>query len=385
MYIPVNCNKKDYDYLMNCNKLSAKVWNLCIELNNKNKLENNQWINQSELQKQTKGCVNLHSKNIQFVLHKYLHARDSAYIKIKNKIEGAELPHRNKKYYNTGWDYQSIKVDYKNSIIKLSKPKDINNKIQKPIICHAKTIPKNIVEIELIYKNRLYLAIKSKENIEYLQIKSNNSASIDLGEIHSITSIDNNSNAIIITGRKLRSIKQLRNKNQGKLYSRKAKCKKNSKQYKRYMKALNNLRIKNENKINDAVHKISKLYLDYCLENNISTVYYGDLDSCTRNTKERTGSFVGQKLNQWCYGQIMRQLENKLTRYEIKLIKISEAYSSQTCPMCGNRYHPKGRNYICSNCGYIQHRDLVGAINILNFNTNYNISKYNTFKYLQIA
>ena len=79
------------------------------------------------------------------------------------------------------------------------------------------------------------------------------------------------------------------------------------------------------------------------------------------------------------------QLENKLSRYGIELVKISEAYSSQTCPRCGHRHKPVGRNYECQ-CGYKQHRDLVGAMNILNFNEkDVHIEEYVTKKYLRIA
>ena len=79
------------------------------------------------------------------------------------------------------------------------------------------------------------------------------------------------------------------------------------------------------------------------------------------------------------------QLENKLSRYGIELVKVSEAYSSQTCPHCGHRHKPTGRNYECQ-CGYKQHRDVVGAMNILNFNEkDIQLEKYNNLKYLRIA
>ncbi|WP_423824329.1 zinc ribbon domain-containing protein [Salinibacter ruber] len=43
--------------------------------------------------------------------------------------------------------------------------------------------------------------------------------------------------------------------------------------------------------------------------------------------------------------------------------RASEAYTSQTCPSCGSRQKPHGREYICG-CGFEGHRDLVGATNI---------------------
>jgi putative transposase len=392
--VPVNCNKKDYDYLMKCNKYSAKVWNACVKADQKNRKKFNKSLTQSELQFMMKKSVPiLLANSINFVIIKYVTARDAMWKSIMAKHENSnkvKLPYKEKKFFNTGWTYQNIKIYKDEKYLTLAKPMILNKqkeqRRQKPIKCHLKNIPNNIVEIELVYRNGLKLAIKYKEENKQHLIQSNNESAIDLGEIHSITSIDNNGNVIIITGRKIRSIKRLRNKELAKLRSRQSKCIKGSKQYKKYSKAMQNLKYDTDNKILDAVHKTTKLYLDYCLQNNISIVYYGDLDDCTRNTKiEGRGSRkTRQKLSQWCYGLIMLQLENKLIRSNIKLIKVKEYWTSKRCPCCGNLNSPKGRNYQC-NCGYIMHRDVNGAINILNDNSQYKVTKYNNLKYLRIA
>jgi putative transposase len=160
-------------------------------------------------------------------------------------------------------------------------------------------------------------------------------------------------------------------------------CTKGSKQYKKYSTALYNLSYKTDNRIKDVVHKITKLYLDFCLKNKISLIYYGDCDSATRNTKGRVKSHNAQKLNEWNYGETMKQLTNKLNRYNIQTIKVPEYYTSQACPSCGLLNKPKGRNYICE-CGYTQHRDILGAINILNFNHGTDLKYYNSKTYLRI-
>lgn len=344
----------------------------------------------SEMQKSIKKIVPLHAKGIGHVFRKYQSAKNAMINSIKARHENShkvKLPYKEKKYMPTGWDYQSIICDKNKGLIRLSRRQklceDGKYRNQQPVKCYTREIPNNIVEIELVYRNGLYLAIKYKEDDIQNLIQSKNVSAIDLGEIHSITSIDNKGNAIIITGRKMRSIKRLRNKEMGKIKSKMSKCKKYSNQYKKYNRALWNLKYKTDRQINDAVHKITKLYLDYCIENNVSKVYYGDLDNCTRSTKGRVGKVVGQKLNQWNYGEIIKQLQNKLERYGIKLIRINEAYTSQTCPSCGKRHKPTGRNYICE-CGYSQHRDLVGAMNILNFNEGTDIKQHKTLKYLRI-
>lgn len=390
MTIPVKCSKRDLNYLFNCNRLSAEVWNLCVELDKEYKEVHGKSIGRSELQRRTKNCVHLHSKNIQHVAHKYLFARDAMWASIMAKHENShkvQLPYRHKKYFTSGWDYQAIKIDYEKGIIKLSKPKtEIDGKMRvlKPVKCYAKAIPQNIVEIELIWRGKLCLSVKFKEKVECLQIESNNSSAIDLGEIHAITTIDNNGSAMIVTGRQMRSYKRFRNKKQAELRSKMAKCTKYSNQWNKYNKAMWKLKYKTDNKTNDALHKITRHYEDYCVMNNIGKVYYGDLDSATRDTKKRIGKYVGQKLNDWEHGKLIRLLEPKLSKYGIELIKVKEYYTSQKCPNCKSLNKPNSRNYICSHCDYTQHRDIVGSINILNDNDGTEVKRYKQLKYLQI-
>lgn len=386
--VPVKCSKEDYDYLIQCRKWAGDCWNALVKADKEYYEENKKFMNRSQLQSFVKGLTSLHAAGNQHVYLEYFTSRDAMFRSRKvghknsNKVE---LPYKKKKYFVVGWNVFCYVIDYKNHKLKLAKKVDENGHQQQPIICTFKTMPKHVVEIELIYRDGLCLAIKYKEPKTNTDIKTNNVAAIDLGEIHSITSIDNNGNAIIITGRKIRSIKRLQNKEQAKLRSKRDKLTKGSRQYRKYSRAIYKLSVKTDKQILDCVHKISKLYLDYCIENGISKVYYGDLDSCTRNTKERANKLVGQKLNDWCYGLLMLQLENKLSRYGIELVKVSEAYSSQTCPHCGHRHKPTGRNYECQ-CGYKQHRDVVGAMNILNFNEkDVQLEKYNNLKYLRIA
>ena len=385
--IPVKCSKEDYQYLIQCSKWSADCWNKIVKADKETYKETGKFMTRSQIQSFVKNITPLHAAGNQHVFLKYFSARDamfrskSACHENSNKVE---LPYKEKKQFVVGWNVFCYVIDYKNHKLKLAKKVDENGRPQKPITCSFKTMPKHVVEIELVSRDKLYLTIKYKEPKTNMDIKTNNVAAIDLGEIHSISSIDNNGNAIIITGRKIRSLKRFQNKERGKLSSKRTHTTKGSKQYKKYTHAIYKLSQKTEKQILDCVHKISKLYLDYCIENGISKVYYGDLDSCTRNTKGRANKSVGQKLNDWCYGLLTLQLENKLSRYGIELVKVSEAYSSQTCPHCGHRHKPTNRNYECQ-CGYTQHRDLVGAMNILNFNEkDIHIERYNNLKYLRI-
>ena len=378
----MKCNKKDFEYLRKLNSISAEVWNNCIKIDQLYIKENNKGMTLSELEFENKQKFQLHAKGINHIVLKYYNCKNAMWKSIKKKHSGsqlAKLPYKEKLYLPTGWDYQCINVQKDRNIIKLA---GIKNRGQA--ICHVKTIPNDIVEVELIFKDKYYLAIKYKEENENILIRSDNSASIDLGEIHGITSIDKCGNCIILTNRKLRSLIREKDKRQGEIKSLRSKCKYGSLKSKKYTEAIYKIKFEYERKILDIIHKQTKLYLDWCIKNNVSIVYYGNVDSTTRDSKGKMSQYMNHKLNMWQFGLLVLQLENKLPRFGIKLIKVSEAYSSQTCPECKKLNKPINRNYVCKGCNYTQHRDIVGAINILNFNTNGNLTKYKEKVYLQI-
>jgi len=366
--------------LRKLNKISADVYNYCVKIDK----ENGQKLTLSELEYATKQKFALHAKGIHHAVFKYYRARKAMWDsrKTKHKERGkVKLPYKEKFYMPTGWDSQAIRVDAEHNKIRLTALKGCNQ-----AICHVKNIPENIVEIELIYKDKYYLAITYKEEDKELLLKTSNEVSIDLGEIHAITSIDKLGNCVIITNRKIRGLIRLKDKRKSELLSLRSRCKEGSNRAKKYTKAIYKIRYEYDRKINDAIHKMTRMYVNWCIQNGVSKIYYGDLDSTTRNSKGRLRKATNEKLNMWRYGEIIEKLTYKLNGLGIELEKINEAYTSQTCPNCGKRNKPANRNYVCKNkkCGYTQHRDVVGAINILNFNTNGNLKRYEKKEYLQI-
>jgi putative transposase len=138
------------------------------------------------------------------------------------------------------------------------------------------------------------------------------------------------------------------------------KCKKGSCQWKKYNKAKRYLLSKTKTQLRDALHKISRKFVNWCAEQQIKHVIIGDVKGVQRHTRKKRGKTVNQKLAQWQFGQLLKYLEYKLQAKGITLEKVNEAYSSQTCPVCTRRKKPSGRVYKCK-CGYEQHRDIHGA------------------------
>jgi putative transposase len=396
--IPLNNNisKEDKDYLFECNRESARVWNECLRLEKELWKNEEKYADRKYLQDNTKGFSSvLPSSCVQVTVKKYLGAISGIRQARKSGRTDQKYPWKQKKNYNTIWKGQNVYI--KDGHILLGRPKSmqliINGKQKpNPVKIYSKFIPDNICYAEILYDNGLHLALNYwADSEEYEQIESNNISAIDLGEIHTITSVDTIGNTQIITGRRLRSFQRFRNKELGKIQKKLRKCKKGSRNYKRYRKAIIKLMSKSNAKITNELHKTSKLYVDYTVKNKIKNIIIGDLAKFNMNLKQkktRKGSY--QKLVQWNHGQLITMLTYKLARHNIKVEEISEAYTSQTCPSCGHKYKPSGRNYICSECGFELHRDVLGAYNILSKYLNDGVIKnmdleLKPLKYLRIA
>jgi transposase len=72
------------------------------------------------------------------------------------------------------------------------------------------------------------------------------------------------------------------------------------------------------------------------------------------------GRVQAQQVSQVATARVIQQLAYKTCG----AIQVDEAYTSQTCPSCGERKTCK-RLYRCSRCGIVAPRDVVGATNIL--------------------
>jgi putative transposase len=240
-------------------------------------------------------------------------------------------------------------------------------KRQKPIVVYASNLPEGqIREIEFCYDQGPYLAISFEDGCSPETYIPQASVGVDLGEIHSIAAFREQGEALIVTGRKLRSIHRLRNKKLAELNHLQSKCKKGSHQWKKYQKAKRYVLSKSARQLQDALHKTTKQFVDWCVIQSVSDVVMGDPEGVQRHTrkKKKASRRQAQKVSNWSFGKIKAYLTYKLERLGIQLHLVEEAYTSQTCPVCKKRKKISSRNVVCP-CGYQEHRDVHGARNIL--------------------
>ena len=124
----------------------------------------------------------------------------------------------------------------------------------------------------------------------------------------------------------------------------------------------------------DFLHKtsttISKNHALVCIEDlqvkNMSSSAKGNNEQHGKNVAQKTG--LNRSILDQGWGEFRRQLGYKLTWNGGMLLAVPAHHTSQTCPRCGHVSKDNRQtqaSFGCVDCGYENHADVVGAINVL--------------------
>ena len=125
---------------------------------------------------------------------------------------------------------------------------------------------------------------------------------------------------------------------------------------------------------NDFLHKattaISQNHALVCIEDlqvgNMSKSAKGDCNKPGKNVKAKTG--LNRSIMDQGWYEFRRQLKYKLEWAGGMLVAVPPHNTSRTCPCCGH-ISPGNRRtqtqFLCVQCGYQNHADVVGAMNVL--------------------
>ena len=128
-------------------------------------------------------------------------------------------------------------------------------------------------------------------------------------------------------------------------------------------KAINKLDNKEQRWMKDQDHKVSRQLMNFAKENNVSVIRLEQLSGIRQTA--RTSRKNEKNLHTWSFYRLASFIEYKAILEGIQVEFVNPKYTSQTCPACGERNKANDRKYKCG-CGYKKHRDMVGAINIIN-------------------
>lgn len=273
----------------------------------------------------------------------------------------ANFPWRPKKFRTTIWKNTSIKrkvgklelsTGAGNPKISIALPADLMDALR-------------FVEVRLVFnrKARCYnWHIVVENGLQPAVAPGTNIVSVDLGEIHPAV-VGDEHEATIITCRERRHEAQGHAKRLASMAKAISRKKKGSRRYRKLVRAKSRMKAKHENVVKDMEHKISRAIVDVAVNREAGTIAIGDIKDIANGVK--LGKRTNQKISGWDHGKVRAYVEYKAEAEGITVKLVDEKYTSQTCPNCGNRHKPRGRNYRCPSCRFQSHRDVVGQVNIL--------------------
>jgi IS605 OrfB family transposase len=100
---------------------------------------------------------------------------------------------------------------------------------------------------------------------------------------------------------------------------------------------------------------------------NLSLLAVEDLKNVKKGKTPKRGKPFRRAAAPWVYRQVLEVLTRKAQENGGLLVAVDPRYTSQSCPSCGtvDRRNRNAEQFKCISCGYSQHADTVGALNVL--------------------
>ena len=213
-------------------------------------------------------------------------------------------------------------------------------------------------KVEIVYE----------KEVKDLELNKDNIIAIDLGLNNLITAVNNiGLKPIIVKGGIIKSINQYYNKQLAR-YKSIAKKVNGVEETKRTKK----LYLTRNNKISDIFHKISRKFIDYCVDNDFGTLIIGYNRGWKQNIN--IGKKNNQNFVQIPFSKLIQQLDYKSKMVGIQVILVNESYTSK-CSFLDNESIEKRESYNGKRISRGLFKSSNGTIINADVNAGYNIMK----------
>ena len=219
-------------------------------------------------------------------------------------------------------------------------------------------LPGRLMEVRLAY-GKVTLVCKLDEDGPLAFPVETPVVGIDLG-VNTLLAATDGERAVLVSGREAKATVQWKEKRCASLKSAQSRKRKGhgptppSRRYKRLQRRRYAVQEKAANRLKDITHKATHAVVDAFPGARV--VVGKPFNAAAR----KMGPVQAQQVAVVPTGQIITQLDYKVAA---GVTEVNEAYSSQTCPVCGCRNKCR-RIYRCQGCGFTAPRDVVGSANI---------------------
>jgi putative transposase len=156
-----------------------------------------------------------------------------------------------------------------------------------------------------------------------------NTAAVDLGEIHPAALTDGKQ-TVIITCRAMRANAQYTVKRVSELRAKQDRKRKGSRRWKRLQRRTTRFLAQQKRRARDMEHKVSRAVVTWAKERQVTTLVIGDVRDVANGKRLNTKS--QQKIGVWSHGRQRAYMTYKAEAAGIAVTLCAEAYTSQTCP-----------------------------------------------------
>ncbi|MDR7003119.1 transposase, partial [Neobacillus niacini] len=307
--IPLRLTDEERYLVDNLRLEAANLWNDILDLHWWLYDVYKVWTSASEKKKWYNAKSHkLHAQTIQAIIELHEETCERTRVLRSKGEKQWKYPWKHKKFFSV--KYKKSAISMKGETMEFSNGRK-QSKLIIPKPNHIKF--DSIKSAEIVWHKNEYWMHIAVEETKQKQVEGNGKAGCDLGLIHAAT-LSNGKTHLIITGKELRSVTRYRNKRLKEFSKRIDRKKKGSNA--RYKLILRKRRFleKMERKIEYLEHSISRMIEDWCVENNIKTLFIGSPDGVQRNTKKKknTRKEIRQQLSNWSFGRLTEKINYKL-------------------------------------------------------------------------
>lgn len=320
---------------------AGRLWSWLVERHATARQHRSQWPTKAKLQQEIKRqfpC--LHSQSAQQIVADFCEAIASAE-SLRKHGKPYEYPHKTPRYRQVIFTSQGAKISGNTLRLPCGAAGRLTIRIPKGVV-----LPGRLMEVRLDYGCVEIVCALTEDAWAGGPI-----IGVDLG-VNTVIAATDGEKALLVSGREIKATIQLRNKRLAEITAKQAHKTKGSRRYKRLQRRKYKTLSTAKNKVRDLCHKATRTVADAF---PYAKAYVGEPFN---DAAQKMGRKHAQTVASACNRKIISLLNYKLAA----CIEVNESYTSQTCPVCGER-SKHSRMYQCR-CGVVAPRDVVGSTNI---------------------
>jgi putative transposase len=322
---------------------AARLWNDLLERHFRIRRANWKWPAKGRWEKWAKGRYpHLHSQSVQQIISELLEAVAATRQLRKMGCADARYPWRKHNQRDIPYTNQGARI--REGILLLPNGRAGTLRLKLPQI----ELPGRLMEVRLCWHKVLLVFLCPDPPKETL----GPTIGVDLG-VNILIAATDGEKVVSVSGRALKADIRYRHKKLGRISGLQAKKTKGSRRWRKLQKRKARMLAKSANRVSDKIHKATR---QIAAEFPQAQAYVG---RPFNDAAQRMGGRQAQTVSSAANARIIAQLGYKLA----VAIEIDESYTSQTCPVCGERSKHQ-RTYRCPKCGLVAPRDVVGCVNI---------------------